>query len=747
MRLRRSNVGLILAVLQAGITGCGEKTVAISDQTGVDRPLSPGAPVEIELKAAFAGDLEPKVNALDDWTPSDLFDAYPVEFETLNFNPLDAANYDLIQSSKLALTTDEQALFEAHGFVIAKDTVPTFSYGYHTIYAQDLPVYISADSALDALHRSYDDILKELEEETLIPTLRQYLVKMREQLACCADLPEEVINDVDFFLAVPYSLLSGSKAKAAVAGSFDIGLLEMFLEGIDKAAGLEQVNLFSVSREIDFSQFTPRGHYTDSPELTQYFQAMMWLGRIELRLIETQADGQRVLNRRQVEAMLGLHSLMQSDEVLAPWRTIDRVVTGFVGEHDYMTVLQVDELLQSLEIAGVDELPTVPDGQLAQTIIDGAYGTQRILSHFMLNDGSIETLPLDASFALFGQRYVVDSHVFSQVVFDRVQGRYLPDPLDVAFAALRNNQAATLLRPQLDEFDYAAKLGRMRLLVDEHPDDSWDGSLYTLWLRALQTLSPVASTRDEAEQDNTLPNVMRTEAWGRRLLQTQLASWAQLRHDTLLYAKQSYTSSDECDYPDAYVEPHPEFWQQLVNFADRGASILESLDLPDSSVVAKANAYFAKFREIVGTFHAIALQQQSGAALSEEQLAFVNQAVLIKNGGSGPPTIEGWYHQLIYNTSEFSDVDLTIADVHTDVGGAHGPPQVLHVGTAFPRLMTVAVETCDGARAYVGPVYAYREHTEVGSLKRLNDEEWTQLVSEERAKTEPSWLAPVVTPE
>ena len=43
-------------------------------------------------------------------------------------------------------------------------------------------------------------------------------------------------------------------------------------------------------------------------------------------------------------------------------------------------------------------------------------------------------------------------------------------------------------------------------------------------------------------------------------MNAQLASWAELRHDTLLYAKQSYTAVPVCDFPDAYVDPYPEAW-------------------------------------------------------------------------------------------------------------------------------------------------------------------------------------------
>ena len=58
-------------------------------------------------------------------------------------------------------------------------------------------------------------------------------------------------------------------------------------------------------------------------------------------------------------------------------------------------------------------------------------------------------------------------------------------------------------------------------------------------------------------------------------LNTQLGSWAELRHDTLLYAKQSYTGIPACEYPDVYVEPYPELFAAIVKYAEQGARIVE----------------------------------------------------------------------------------------------------------------------------------------------------------------------------
>lgn len=97
---------------------------------------------------------------------------------------------------------------------------------------------------------------------------------------------------------------------------------------------------------------------------------------------------------------------------------------------------------------------------------------------------------------MFGQRYVVDSHGFSNLVYDRVMGgklvRLMPNPLDVAFAALGNDLAAELLAPELEAFPYGPDLEAMRTVVDPHPAEYWEDNLYNRWLGALRELSPRA---------------------------------------------------------------------------------------------------------------------------------------------------------------------------------------------------------------------------------------------------------------
>lgn len=728
----------------AGGPGGGAGNGAGGSSDGPSRVPEDAAPVTVELRSAPLDEIRQGLDVAKARSAPELLAAHPVAFQqALGYDPLTAAGLELVQSSTFEMTDAELARFAENGFVILpRVRYPSMPFGYVDVYAADLPVFVSADMVLEAVHRSFDAILWRVEVALIVPKLERLLASMRTRLAeSAASLPADAAQDADLFLGVAESLLTGA-AVTPVTGLAASAIEEQY-EAALAAAGQATVTLFGVPRIVDYSQFEPRGHYEDIEALQRYFRAMMWLGRTDFRLIETLGDGRQVFRRRQVEAALALRTLMSS-EALADWRAIDRAIGAFVGEHDSMVVPELDQLLadlgRTLE-AGIDG---VPDADIAQAIVDESYGAQRIASQIIVKaPGAPSPLPLDAAFALFGQRYTVDSHVFSNVVYDRVANRVLPDPLDAAFAALGNDQAVHLLEPQLTEYGYAGALSSMRTLIDAHPPEYWQGSLYTRWLAALRTLSPNAP--GSALAGEGLPSVARREAWGRRILATQLASWAELRHDTLLYAKQSYTASSACEFPDAYVEPYPELFWALARYAELGRSLVSELGWADENptLAASIAAYFDNTASIVTTLGEMAEAQRTGMPHSAEHLTFINQAIRVEAGGSGPPLQSGWYKDLYFDLEGALDLDPTIADVHTDPGGQIPPrgASVLHVGTGLPRPMVVSVDTCVGPRAYVGVVSAYHEHLAQG-LVRLTDSEW--LEQHVLDAPEVPWLEPVL---
>ena len=150
--------------------------------------------------------------------------------------------------------------------------------------------------------------------------------------------------------------------------------------------------------------------------------------------------------------------------------------------------------------------------------------------------------------------------------------RMMPTGLDV-MAAMGNDLAVRLLEPELRRWQYSGNLAALQNLVGELPDPYWQDNVYGGWMSALRELD-----RD-LSREVSLPQVFRTESWRRKQLQTQLASWSELRHDTILYAKTSF-SGPSCEVPIAYVEPYPQFYAALEQVARRAAKTLKPISAP-----------------------------------------------------------------------------------------------------------------------------------------------------------------------
>jgi hypothetical protein len=468
---------------------------------------------------------------------------------------------------------------------------------------------------------------------------------------------------------------------------------------------------------------------------------MMWLGRFDQRLLETQEDGSQIFRRRQFEGALGLSTLL--DAANQPrWQAISATLDAFVGEPDSMQPTEFPALLTQLGASDLGAVVALDDATIADALVAGNFGAQRIASAVMVSGVHDQALPLSRSFLLLGQRYVVDSHVFSNVVYDRVppsstgRMRMLPDPLDVAFAVFGDNQAASMQSADLDTFQYAPALASMRVLVDAHGDAFWGENLYNVWLASLRALAPAGGGQSGPF------TVASTEPWGRRLLNTQLASWAELRHDTILYVKQSYSVGVTCAFPDALVEPNPAFFGKLVDFAAKGQQVIAAL-APPADLAQHAGDFFSNLSDAAATLKTMAEAQIAGTPFSTAQMAFINQTVKVQLFCGGA-TATGWYPKLFYGGNA-TDFHPTIADVHTAPTDEAGTPvgNVLHVGTGYARLMVVTANTCEGPKAYAGLASSYYQDLTT-NLKRLDDPSWSNMLDTPPTPADIPWMSDLI---
>ena len=628
---------------------------------------------------------------------------------------------DVLQVAARDLTGAEQAVLDKRGLVVlGKDPIQSFHVGYTALFHAHQPVYVTADSLLYAWHSSYDKILVEIEGGALIPALDAMLEGLRQRLAKAEAAPE-ARADLDVYLAAAASLARG-KVQKPIAGG-DLTQISALFEAGQKAEGLG-FELFGTPAQFDFSMLKPRGHYADDPKLQQYFRAMSWLGRAEIQ-IGTRRDPHEpwIINRRALNAAVLLGTLFDGS-LLAKWQVIDATVGALVGPADSMSLPGLEATLARLgSVAGKTdtEVGAAFEAPTAQKI-----RTQ--LVH--IGESSL-------AFLLLGQRYVFDASVLGDLVAGSIETtppRMMPTPLDVAFAVFHNPTAGDLLKPERARYGtpYADALDRKAR--EPLPDDS----VAHMWLGALRELSP------DARRDTQLPAPLASEPFGRRMLETQLASWAELRHDNLLYTKQSFTAEVGCEFPSAYIDPYPAFYAKLGAMAARVRATVATL-----RVSPQIDHYFEGMTKTMARLTAIAGRERANQPMTDDDLQFIDHMVSLDGRSIVCSTTidpKGWYAELFFDQKSALWHDPIVADVHTQPTDEQGNMvgRVLHVGTGLPRLMAITIRHDGGThtQTYRGLVSSYGELV-THDFERLTDEQWRDRNKNGSVGT-PPWLDEIV---
>ncbi len=711
------------------------------------------------------------------------------------------------------LTPKELAVFKTNGFVVSERLGSgTFADLYYRLWKDDLPVFISTDALLQAWHRTYDGMLEELEETYLFNSVGRMLDGMAGQVAA-ADAAagngvlRESLRDADWFLAVARSLLAGSNAPPAASVLGQNARVAATLADIREEQLKPVPDFMGFCRMVDFSQFKIRGHYTRSERLGRYFQCAMWLGRIDVPVAggpwERCPGDVRMASPRELGTAIVFWHLLRQSGKFQTWADMERVITAFVGWTDSLNFGQLGGVLVG---AGIRTLADVPDvatlERLQADLVRGEIGVQNIRSDWFSQPLSgAERHGLPQTFTVFGQKFVPDSWAFSQTVFssilwvengatNKVQRR-VPGALDMAFATLGNNQVVPELVAQMNgtfaELDrphalrfrdrkaYQHNLAATRTVMDTQKPEAWASNIYLSWLDTLRQLSPATTTPN-------YPESMRTRAWAMKTLNTQLASWTHLRHDTILYAKQSYTAGGDCVYPKGFVEPQVEFWTRLKTMAEQAADLISALNYqgtytfltgrlpvldPDSGEVidpgdpvtnvvslatiqARQVTHLRNFAVVTQRLEGLARKELNQQCLSPDEELFLRNLIqiLTPGGGSGPiRTYTGWYPQLFYRGIQHIDDDYfhrnhgaehfdgLVADVHTDVpcldcGG--DPGSVLHEAVGRVNLLLLEVDNGGDHFVCAGPVLSHYELEVTGNPRRLSDEEWQSIVDNQQ---------------
>ncbi|HKM25219.1 MAG TPA: DUF3160 domain-containing protein, partial [Corynebacterium sp.] len=226
-------------------------------------------------------------------------------------------------------------------------------------------------------------------------------------------------------------------------------------------------------------------------------------------------------------------------------------------------------------------------------------------------------------FRFMGQRFVPDAYIFRELIYRNVgtleEPRMLPKGLDV-LAAMGSERAYTLL-DEMGETQYAnypEQMEKMRTWTAGLTTEEWTETLYTTWL---YTFYPLLDVPGEG-----YPQFMQSDAWLDKQLNTSLGSWAELKHDTILYAKQVYAEmgAGGSGMPQpvpaqGYVEPVPQFFARLEALTSMTLEGLSSRGL----LSPQDNDSLVRLEQLAVAFRVMAEKELRGEPLTDEEFNLI----------------------------------------------------------------------------------------------------------------------------
>lgn len=694
----------------------------------VTKPFKPAA----TIASGFGTYQEPSVS----YTPS--IPAYKTAANLANVE--NVSDFTLSNAAKQALVKNN--------FVIQASYHNEFFPLYEGNRYAYLPSFVTTDSVLHNYHLMFDRLLKQLEEQKLfaeLQKLNEAMVKgslAQYEAARGTAWEKAAKRNLAFFSVGSYLLDKETRIPDLVAEAVN---QELVL--IEAHAGIEVSPVMALGQEErsdllmeDYSQYVPRGHYTKSENLKAYFKAMMWYGRLSFR----------VKNAEELRSAALITLLLEQPTYKESWNKIFEPVNFFVGKSDDLTYYEVQPLIQSVygSTAALSDL--IANDKFNDLFAAAQELRAPALNSIPIMEAAIETNKEEAikAFRFMGQRYTVDADIFQRLIYRSVGdktsscanyrpenascldgARCLPNGLDIP-AALGSKVAGSLLTSagETRYACYAENLAQTQKDLGALDKAVWTQNLYWGWLYQLQPLLK--------EKTAGYPSFMTNEAWARKNLQTFLGSWSQLKHNTILYAKQVYAELGGGGLPDAkddrgYVEPEPEIYARLAALLKMTREGLDSRDLLTTAM----SDNLSKLEQLALSFKTISEKELNNQDLSEEEYELIRSY-----GGQ----LEHFWLEVNKDEPQFAELGPTqfldqnpaaiIADVATDPNG-----KVLEVGTGRIAEIYAVVPVAGKLRLARGGVFSYYEFTWPMD-ERLTDEAWRELLDSEKRPEQPAWM-------
>jgi hypothetical protein len=613
------------------------------------------------------------------------------------------------------------------GFAIVPANHDQLFHVYEQNDYNEFPSFVTTDLYLQLYHLYFDCMLRELEENHLMDLMIRFTRDMHEMLYNMERWSgvDETIDRIAHHNATYYNI-----AYKLFTGEYIFDREDGTIDAEEVANVMAAQNNFSNFMEdykhvmFPYSLFRPRGHYTRSEKLQRYFRGMMWLQTVPFGMNHKD----EVLAAVMQACALKLDKRSQQN-----YKRLNNLITYLMGESDNLSLTQV---MAEVEKTGLQMEDLIHNDEAIAKITArlneiGDKQTRIRPKYEKTSHNKINVMP---------QRYQPDGEVLQEMVdYDnKPTQRATPKGLDF-FAALQVPVAEQILIEEGQKWKgFTTMLDKMKERMQQI---NWNETIAKQWMSTLRTLC-------DRDPQLTLPYFMVTPEWDRKDLNAMLASWAELKHDAILYAKQP--AGAECGgggppepVVKGYVEPNIGFWKKAISLLDNTMSLLEE----EGMLTKKISDATERIREEAQFLLAVSEKEVAGKTLTDEEYD------QIKCVGASFENISldlvRQPDQYLMGWSDVQGADkkvALVADVYTANADNNPEKSILFEAVGDADEIYVVVEI--GGYLYLtrGAVLSYREFIQPIDMPRLTDEEWQQQLEKNPRKGVPDWMKRIIVP-
>lgn len=688
------------------ITSCSDRTIKTEDYTD-EKPEQ-----EDEKQIPTAWNLD--VSSYNVKVPYDLPDFKPQAEEVRLSQDL----VELFNAGQFEGFTDNQktAIYK-DGFVVLKPSYEALKmhHLYESSLYKQIPTFITVDSALHMYRLYFDNSLKMVESSVLYEKLENISKNMLiESIEAYKD--EKLSNMREELKSVAAYFLTADMLLDIETSSIDvpeevISLAQEETNLIDAAEGYSKSPI--TKKDIDYSQFTVRGHYAGNEKLEKYFKAMMWYGLCGFPIFdETKIDPELDMENLTI-AMTITCLALEREEIFKDFENIYSTTALYTGMSDDLGLFELRDMI--VKVYGAD-----PD---LNKFKDSSYNDDLLKAALLLPQPQIKpkytdsTAPAGRQFRFMGQRYSFDAESL-QNLMEPIQ-RPVPSGLDVV-ASLGSERAEEILdkyyQPKIKWNKYEYNLNLLRQKQEGFTTDDWQKDLYKGWLWTIK------SSAANYEKTDGMPKFMRSEKWTDKNIHTALGSYAELKHDTILYMKQAVAEmggGPDLSIPYNYVEPNAEVYANLkwlTEYTKEHLRIRNMLNEQSANVLDS----IIEMQEV--------LMNVSVKELTNQEITAEENDMLYTYGGRIDSMVQIMNYMMWEKNIDAGNDYTTalVADIATIAPNSLYPASnYLEVGNGLPLEIYVVCRTNGKTYLARGALFNYYEFL---SHERLTDLKWHNML-------------------